>query len=126
MSLHNLNPRLTNCLRLSFFAISHSVLEQHSPLFYLKSFNNIAHLFGDYCYCSVYKWYRTRCPIHRDHYWSIVVPHLRNNHSRFTHHSSLAVTADTPSSKAWETWWEMSVNLAYKSLFHTAEIFNMP
>jgi hypothetical protein len=34
-----------------------------------------------------------RCPIHCDHYWSTVLPHLSSNHSSFNHQSSLAVTS---------------------------------
>jgi hypothetical protein len=41
---------------------------------------------------DVMGWYRTRRPMHCDHYWSTVRPHLSSNHSWLIHQISLAVT----------------------------------
>jgi hypothetical protein len=60
-------------------------------------------------------WYRTRRPIHCDHYWSIMLPHLNFNHSWFTQQSYLPETAE-------ETWREMSVNYSYEYPFHIVRI----
>jgi hypothetical protein len=42
---------------------------------------------------TVKEWYSTRRPLHCDHYWSIVRPHLSANHSWFIPNSSLANTS---------------------------------
>jgi hypothetical protein len=48
------------------------------------------------------RWYRTRLPLHRDHFWSIVRPHLVYNHSWFVHQSSLdKLPAEAASTEAW-------------------------
>jgi hypothetical protein len=74
---------------------------------------NKSHLYTYY----VTVWYCTWCLMHYDHYWSIVLLRLSS--------PNIAVWQQpekTPSSKAGETWREMSVNFAYKYLFHTVGI----
>jgi hypothetical protein len=71
-------------------------------------------------------WYGTRCHIHCDHYWSLVCHHLSPDHSGFIHQSALAITNRYTSYRSRRNWREMSVNFAYKFLFHTVGIFNMP
>jgi hypothetical protein len=53
-------------------------------------------------------WHRTRSSIHCDHYCSIVLLHLSSNHSDSPTELSDS-NQQTPSSKAEETWREVSV-----------------
>jgi hypothetical protein len=72
------------------------------------------------------RWDRTRHPMHWDHFWSNVSPHLSSNHSLFIHQSSQTITSRLPVVKQEQLGAKWPLNFAYEvSLFTPVRFFNM-
>jgi hypothetical protein len=72
---------------------------------------------------SVARWYRTRLPMHYDHFWSVVRSHISSNNSWFIHRGCPEITS-RDSSEAGETWREMALSFSYEVAicFHTCRV----
>jgi hypothetical protein len=70
-------------------------------------------------------WYRTKLPMHSDHYVSVVCPHLSSSFVIYLP-DLWQLPAETPSSETGETLREIAMNFAYEvSLFILVGFFNM-